>query len=113
MEAAFRDWARNLWWLVGSRLGVLLGWVEVMMQVLRETPSFWTNAGGYPVWMRDTARDVFYPLLFLSVANLAGLVWFVLSPPARPWTVMRRQISWIAAIAALLVLTVLIGIYDE
>lgn len=23
---------------------------------LRQTPAFWTNAGGYPVWLRDLVR---------------------------------------------------------
>lgn len=113
VEPALTEWSRKIGWLAMSRLGIALGWIEVMMQVLRETPEFWTNAGGYPVWMRDGAREVFYPLLFLSVANLAGLVWILLSPPARSWPVLRRQLSWVAAIVVLLLVTVAIGVWDE
>ncbi len=32
------------------------------LAMLRETPAFWTNAGGYPLWLRDTAA-CFLPLL--------------------------------------------------
>jgi hypothetical protein len=94
-------------------LGIGLGWIEVMLEILRETPVFWTNAGGYPYWLRDVARDWFYPLLFLSVGNLAGLCWLVLRLPSRPWAELRRQLAWLLAIAALLALTVAIGLYDE
>ena len=100
-------------WLVMSRGGVLLGWAELMMEVLRETPAFWTNAGGYPVWMRSATRELFYPLLFLSAANLAGLVWLQLVLPPRPRPVAKRQLAWIAAAGILLLLTVLVGIWDE
>jgi hypothetical protein len=93
--------------------GVVLGWIEVMMEILRETPEFWTNAGGYPVWMRDVARDWFYPLLFLSVANLAGLCWLLMILPAKNWPALRKQLGWILAISAMLALTIFIGVYDE
>ena len=100
-------------WTVMTYLGVFLGWILVMAEILRETPEFWTNAGGYPVWMRDAARDWFFPLLLLGVGNLAGLCWLALSLPARPWSEVRKQLVWILAIAAMLVLTVCIGLYDE
>jgi hypothetical protein len=113
MERALREWSRRVAWLVMSRGGVLLGWVVLMMEILRETPAFWTNAGGYPVWMRTATRELFYPLLFLESATLAGLVWLLLDLPPRPMTAVRRQLSWIAAVALLLLVTVLIGIWDE
>ena len=45
-------------------LGLLLtcfGLVILAGAILRETPPFWLNAGGYPVALRDWVRLGFYP----------------------------------------------------
>ncbi len=47
---------------------VLLGFV-----ILRETPMFWRNAGGYPIWLRDLVQGGFYPLLGLTAAMVFGM----------------------------------------
>ncbi len=49
-------------------LAVLIGFVW-----LKEDPMFWRNAGGWPVWLRETVLWGFYPLLALEAAVLAGL----------------------------------------
>jgi hypothetical protein len=106
-------WSQRLAWLVMSRAGVVLGWIVAMMEILRETPEFWTNAGGYPVWMRATAREAFVPLVLLSLCNLAGLVWLLLTLPARSWAEVKQQLSWVAGVVVLLLFTVAVGIWDE
>ena len=44
--------------------------VLAVAAVLRESQEFWTNAGGYPLWMRDLVQAGFYPLLLLLIGTL-------------------------------------------
>jgi len=50
---------------------------------LREDPRFWTNAGGYPLWLRDLVLVSFYPLLLVYGVLLPCLSWLWLCWPAR------------------------------
>lgn len=50
---------------------------------LRETPYFWTNAGGYPLWLRDLVLISYYPLLLVYLSSLFFLSWQMLCQPAR------------------------------
>ena len=50
--------------------------------VLRETPEFWRNSGGYPVFLRNLVRFGDYPLLVLVFGGTAAgtlLAWRFLS----------------------------------
>ena len=40
---------------------------------LRETHSFWLNAGGYPIFLRDLVLIFYYPLLILSAIGTLTL----------------------------------------
>ena len=40
---------------------------------LRETPLFWENAGGYPIWLRETVYALFYPWYGLTLMLL--VIW--------------------------------------
>ena len=42
----------------------------VVMAWLREDPMFWRNAGGYPVWLRETVHAAFVPLFLVQAAAL-------------------------------------------
>jgi hypothetical protein len=47
----------------------------LMLTVLKETPVFWRNAGGYPVGLRFFVLDFYYPITaLLLVCGLAQLV---------------------------------------
>ena len=50
---------------------------------LRETPYFWTNAGGYPLWLRDLVLIAYYPLLMVYVGLLSFLSWQLIFRPSR------------------------------
>jgi len=50
-----------------------LGMVLIWFSVLRENEEFWTNAGGYPIWLRDLVLWTFWPLVLGSVTVLFGL----------------------------------------
>lgn len=41
--------------------------------ILRGQPAFWTDAGGYPLWMRTMVEYGFYPAFLLLMAIAAGL----------------------------------------
>lgn len=63
-------------------LALLVGMpVLLWFSWLRETPSFWTNAGGYPVWLRDVVRYSYYPLLLGSLGGTALYFALLLSRP--------------------------------
>jgi len=51
--------------LVLGLVGVL-----VVFAVLRENQVFWTNAGGYPIWLRDLVLWTFYPILAITGMSL-------------------------------------------
>jgi hypothetical protein len=40
--------------------------------VLRETPQFWHNSGGYPVFLRNLVYFAHYPLLVLVLGGTAA-----------------------------------------
>jgi hypothetical protein len=54
----------------------------VSFSLLRETPIFWRNEGGYPIWLRDFVLTTYYPILLLNfiVATLYGVL-LVSTPP--------------------------------
>lgn len=64
--------------LAGSlALAVAALWLG--MTVLKETPSFWRNAGGYPVGLRQFVLDLYYPitagLLIAGLFQLSAIVF--------------------------------------
>lgn len=66
----------------------LLGGVLMYFACLRETPIFWRNEGGYPIWLRDTVLETFYPLFFLNAIVLLILSFGFLKlrlPSVRLW----------------------------
>lgn len=64
--------------------------------LLREDPLFWRNAGGWPVWLRETVYLTFYPLLAAELMVLLALsTWFLIHP--RP-AIKRRRLWPLAAV---------------
>lgn len=59
--------------LLATSFVVLLGLLLVWFALLRENQAFWTNAGGYPVLLRDLVRWTFMPLLLGTAIILFGL----------------------------------------
>ncbi len=55
---------------IGLLLGIngLAGLLLLGSTLLRETPEFWRNSGGYPVLLRDVVFILHYPL-FLGVMS--------------------------------------------
>lgn len=59
----------------GLVLNGVAGTGLLISTALRETPVFWRNAGGYPVWLRELILYFHYPLLFLVLGGTAGLTF--------------------------------------
>ena len=51
----------------------LLGLLLLMSSVLRETPDFWRNYGGYPVLLRSLVFYLHYPLWLLVLVVTTGV----------------------------------------
>lgn len=64
-------------------VALLLAGILLPFVWLREDPSFWTYAGGYPVWLRQAVLVGFYPLLLAQMSLLAFLSWQMLRRPLR------------------------------
>jgi hypothetical protein len=67
---------------------------------LRELPSFWTDAGGWSVWLRDLVAVGFYPMFFLELAllGLLSVLGFNLAGarcPTAGVTVVLLPFAWL------------------
>jgi len=60
--------------LLGAGNLLLLGILSVFVW-LKETPLFWRNAGGWPIWLRELVFYSFYPFLGLEFLLFFGFIW--------------------------------------
>ena len=58
---------------------------------MREIPIFWTNEGGYPVWLRAVVLETYYPILLFDF--LAILTYFILILRAPPRSVLCLRLD--------------------
>jgi hypothetical protein len=56
--------------IAGAFVNVFFLVTLVFFTYLREQPLFWTNAGNWPVWLRELVGASFYPLLLLELCLL-------------------------------------------
>jgi len=73
-------------------LGLALSILLFYFVLLRESPVFWMNIGGYPLWLRDVVEITYYPLFFLNLGILISLSSLLFSYPP-----ISRTIMWIEA----------------
>lgn len=59
--------------LLATLLIMVLSAVLVWFAILRENQVFWTNAGGYPIWLRDLVLWTYIPLLGVAGLSLMAL----------------------------------------
>jgi hypothetical protein len=70
-ETSGREWIQGfagLAWLSGN----------LVLTILRESPLFWRNAGGYPIALRDFTLHFYYPILVGSMAICCAHAWQLL-----------------------------------
>jgi hypothetical protein len=76
LEASGNQESEPILWLVLALLGNgILCVMLVVAAVLRETPEFWLNAGGYPVMLRGCVRWLFLPCMLACLSGVAGGAW--------------------------------------
>ena len=68
MTGRHHDQMIHRFW-ISNCISLMLGVALIFLSMLRETPMFWRNAGGFPVILRDLVWLLFYPgLLGLTAA---------------------------------------------
>lgn len=80
---------------------------------LRETPIFWRNEGGYPVWLRAVVLDTYYPILFLNVFLMFLYVFLLLRAPPRSQRSLRLNLAVLALMAAAIGFAVICTVADN
>jgi hypothetical protein len=108
-----RAWNGAARWTTVAPVTLVAATVALAFAWLRETPIFWTNAGGYPIWLRDTVAAGFYPVW---AASFAGTGWLVMTAgAAHPLTqaVARRRFLWILLLVSLWLATAICIGYDN
>jgi hypothetical protein len=78
--------ATNTRWRATTSVALALAGLTLVAAWLRETPLFWRNAGGYPLWVRAAVRAGFLPLACVDLT----LAWHLLAWAARAWARGRR-----------------------
>lgn len=96
-KAPRRNISSAAWWMDVLGLLCLIA-ILIGMGWLRETPLFWRNEGGWPVWLRDVVRWTFWPLLLCVVLRLA---WRTLRTLLRPGPNPRHLLVQIPVLMAL------------
>ena len=64
---------------------------------LRETPIFWRNVGGYPVWFREVVLEAYYPVFGLNVA-LMLLYFYLIVTYSLTWDKIHIKFSSIVRV---------------
>ncbi|MGD9417520.1 MAG: hypothetical protein Q7R22_001160 [Verrucomicrobiota bacterium JB025] len=67
------DFILRLGMVLATALIFVCAIILIGFAILREDQLFWTNAGGYPLLLRDTVRVTFLPLLAFCVLGLFAL----------------------------------------
>lgn len=94
-------------WTERLAIGALLGLVLFLVQLTswKESDLFWMNAGGYPLWLRECVRSLYYPYLLFVLALGLTITRSVLGRFLHDLSFRRAWgllvLSWILIFAAL------------
>jgi hypothetical protein len=92
---------------VWSGLNVLTGMLMLFAALLRETPAFWRNAGGFPLLLREVVLLLFYPgLLVLAIGVLlsTAIAWrWRQNSRLLPSVWLAGAVQWLLFLAVLLI----------
>ena len=65
-----QSWVDGAHLIVGVFVNTIFLGLLIFFAYLREQPLFWTNAGNWPIWLRQLVGASFYPLLLLELILL-------------------------------------------
>ena len=82
------------------------------LAVVRETPRFWTNAGGYPIWLRETA-SCYYPMLFGQGALMVFVASSMLLGPSQSVREWWAEAALLALVGFLVLASGVVTIADN
>ena len=82
------------------------------LAVVRETPGFWTNAGGYPIWLRETA-SCYYPMLFGQGALMVFVASSMLLGPSQSVREWWAEAALLALVGFLVLASGVVTIADN
>jgi hypothetical protein len=105
---------KNQPWLSAHRFtaGAVLNFVSLcllnLFAWLREEPLFWTNAGGWPIWLRDLVGISFYPLLLIQLLVLTAFTGGCLFHPSPRRRRARPEAATLPILWSLFLLVVVI-----
>ena len=80
---------------------------------LRETPIFWRNVGGYPVWFRELVLEAYYPVFGLNAAVMFLYFYLILRVPPRTQRSLRINLAVLSLMATALAGAVLFTVADD
>lgn len=99
---------RSPWWERLTLTGLLLlALLLVHLTLWKENELFWREAGGYPLWLRQSVEAVYYPYLLFVIAAALALSYSVL---ARFFRTMKLSRIWLLLLLAWLVITGSMGL---
>jgi hypothetical protein len=87
----------------------LAGLLLLISALLRETPDFWRNHGGYPILLRALVFYLHYPLFLLVLmgtvlATLASLRFYVGNRGTGGGLLLASGLQWILLLAVLTIM---------
>lgn len=53
---------------IASLIALVMTGAILVLTLLKETPIFWRNEGGYAIWFRNWMEVSYYPVLFLVMS---------------------------------------------
>jgi hypothetical protein len=100
---------------VSLALFALLGGVPMLIWFswLRETPLFWRNDGGYPVWLRALVLHGFYPLFFSNLGGTFLYLWSLISHPPRSKRLLFAELTVFTLLVASIGVSILLVLFDD
>ncbi len=77
------------------------------MTLWKESELFWLNIGGYPIWLRDCVRTLYYPYLFFVLTTSA---FIFRSLTGRFLRTFRYSRIWLVFLLCLIVIVSCLGL---
>lgn len=80
---------------------VVFSLLLAQLTMWKEDELFWLNVGGYPLWLRQSLQEIYYPYLFFVLATAAMLCRSVMGRFFRSLKFCR---AWFLLVFALVII---------
>jgi hypothetical protein len=111
IQRQWPSWADGDFLIVGAFVNLWFLLALAFFAFLREEPSFWTHAGSWPIWLRETVRAVFYPMLLIELVFLLVFTGLCVRPRGSRYrsatvAVVTLPLLWMLFVLVLLIVGV-------